>query len=155
MKKCKCGKDELLKNKERKKKKTVSAEWLSEEPEPAVVLRVLRGNLELGSLKASRIRLSLAEKVQSLDVRDITQGFECWVQVQHGNYFNSKSGCQVSCWDSGVGCSRGRMERRLEPHEAPLHGGGTVASKICLRVLELAFVLQTSPGRFYFQMIQL
>lgn len=73
-----------------------------------MVLCVLRGNLELGNiLKASRIRLSLAEKVQSLDVRDITQGFECWVQVQHGNYFNSKSECQVSCWASGIGYSCG------------------------------------------------
>lgn len=66
--KCKYGKDELFKTKERKKKKkAVSTEWLSQEPDPSVVLCVLRGNLELGNvLKASRIRLSLAEKVQSL-----------------------------------------------------------------------------------------
>lgn len=38
---------------------------------------------------------------------------------------------------------------------AALHGGCMVACKICPRVLELAFPPQSSPGRLYFQMIQL
>lgn len=60
-------KTSFLKPRKGRKKKAVSTEWLFQEPDPSVVLCVLRGNLELGNvLKASRIRLSLAEKVQSL-----------------------------------------------------------------------------------------
>lgn len=55
--------------KNQRKKEKESFCGISQEPEAAVVLRVLRDNLELGNgLKASRIRLNLAKKVLSLDV---------------------------------------------------------------------------------------
>lgn len=46
-------------------------------------------------------------------------------------------------------------EQRLELHEAPLQGDNSVASQICPRVLELAFLLHAKPGRVSCQMIQL